>query len=142
MGYISAYTANLIITPTSVQRLSKFIRDHPHPNNTKIMGIIDIIPRMIALNGWKSLWGGSIKNTNKFSLWQGLGFSIQNSLNKYLINDQPYILTTFQRYFLSGMISGILCCSLYYPIDRINSTILKMNSLESRKMDGIIMTFR
>ena len=144
MGYISAYTANLIITPTDVQRLSKLIRDSPHPNNTKFMGIIDILPRMIAVQGWRSLWSGSLKNTNIFSIWQGLSFSFQDSIYNYIMNDQHYrvMMTTFQRYLLSGMISGMLCCSIYYPLDMINTTLKRLNSIDSMRVDGQIITFR
>ena len=87
---------------------------------------------MIAMKGWKSLWSGSLKNTNKFSIWQGLYFSFQDSINNYIINDQKYrlMMSTFQRYFLSGMISGMLCCSIYFPVDMISTMKYRLNSIE------------
>ena len=108
------------------------------------MGILDILPRMIAVQGWRSLWSGSLKNTNIFSIWQGLSFSFQDSINNYIMNDQHYrvMMTTFQRYLLSGMISGMLCCSIYYPLDMINTTLKRLNSIDSMRVDGQIITFR
>lgn len=121
----------------------KFISDHPHPNNSQFLGIIDLIPRMIAVQGWRSLWSGNLKNTNRFSLWQGLSFAFQDSINNFIINDQKYreTMTTFQRHFLSGMISGMLCSSLFYPIDMTSTMVYKLNSIASRKIEGQIVTF-
>jgi hypothetical protein len=116
---------------------------HPHQNNHSFYGVFDIIPRMIAIEGWKSLWSGSLKNTNRFSIWQGFSFAFQDLVNNFILHDARYraVMTTFQRHFFSGMLSGMLCSSLSYPIDITITTLYRLNKHASGRTEEKIATF-